>query len=126
MSQPYFDIQKAIDTINNGPVLDNMVVEMGRHRLKLEKVATMYHRVPRWGNNDDYVFRVVLDDQEVWEGNGFSRVFIRPILANRDIVDRIYRVKPTWLPKDVHLKTANNLIDHAMMTMLGLVTDTVR
>jgi hypothetical protein len=122
--QPYIDLQKAMDTINNGPVLDNMVIEMGKHRLKLEKVATMYHRVPRWGNNDSYVFRVVLDGKEVWEGHGLNRVFIHPIIANRDIVDRIWRVKPKWLPKDVHLKIANNMIDRAMMTMLSLsVTD---
>lgn len=125
MSQPYFDIQKATDTINNGPVLDNMVIEMGKHRLKIEKVATMYHQVPRWGGHDSYVFRFVLDGKEVWEGNGFGRVFVHPLIANRDIVDRIWRVKPKWLPKDVHLKVANNMIDRAMMTMLSL-SETVR
>lgn len=117
-----FDLRKATDAINNGPALDTMIVEIGKHKFKLEKVATIWHRNAKWSHQDDYVFRISMDGQPMYDFAG-SRAFIHPnVGVHREILGtKVFGYpRPKWMPKDIHMHTANAKLHRAMTDMLGL------
>jgi hypothetical protein len=116
MSLFAFDMKAVTDHVVTAPPLCNIVVEMGKHTVKLEKITSYWHqrKYNRFPPADDYVFRFSLDGKDVWEHGYRATVHLSQYGDARP-----FSARPRWLPDDVHLKTANNAFEKAMRTLMA-------